>query len=525
MTKGAPQHDERFLVVAPTGRDGTLTCSLLESQGIACRVCKDIDELCRCFEAEGAAGWMIAEEVLAASALKSLERTLAHQPPWSDLPVLLFTSAKASGSARDPTRRTLEALGNVTLLERPLRPITMLSAAKSALRARRRQYMGRAELQAERRAVHARDQFLAMLGHELRNPLSAIALANSLDADPRVGHRQEVIARQVHHLMRLVDDLLDVSRVTSGKIQLKRERVDLCQVVDSSLASTRPVIAAQQLELRVSLPPATPPLIVDGDPVRLEQIVVNLLSNAAKYTPVHGTIELEVKRVNHHAVLEVRDDGVGIAPEMLDRVFDLFVQVDGSLDRSQGGLGIGLTLVRNLIEMHGGSVQAKSDGLGKGSAFELRLPLMASGAVATPRPPPSAAIGGSKTRSRTFRMLLVEDNADSRELLALLLERLGHRVATADDGLRGVAEALAQRPQVLLVDIGLPGLDGYSVARRVRAELGRSVYLIALTGYGQPEDRRRALEAGFDAHFTKPVDVKAIEQLLRSPALAVVEPS
>ena len=524
MTERSAEYDERFLVVAPTGRDGTLTASLLAAQGIECRVCPDVDELCRCFEAEGAAGLMIAEEVLLRSALTALESMLARQPPWSDLPVLLFTSAKTSWSARDPTRRTMEALGNVTLLERPLRPITMLSAAKSALRARRRQYMGRAELQAQQRAVHGRDQFLAMLGHELRNPLSAIALANSLDSDPRVGHRQEVIARQVHHLMRLVDDLLDVSRVTSGKIQLKRELVDLCQVVESSLASTRPVIAAQQLELFVSLPPATPPLIVDGDPVRLEQIVVNLLSNAAKYTPAHGKIELAVKRVDHHAVLEVRDDGVGIAPEMLDRVFDLFVQVDGSLDRSQGGLGIGLTLVRNLIEMHGGSVAAKSDGLGKGSAFELRLPLTAPRAIATPQPQP-AVIGGSKARARTFRMLLVEDNADSRELLALLLERLGHRVFTADDGLRGVAEALEHRPQVLLVDIGLPGLDGYSVARRVRAELGRSVYLIALTGYGQPEDRRRALDAGFDAHFTKPVDMKAIEQLLRSPALAAVEPS
>jgi signal transduction histidine kinase/ActR/RegA family two-component response regulator len=525
VTEQSSQYDERFLVVAPTGRDGALTASLLQRQGIACRVCDSIDELCRRFEAEGAAGLMLAEEALVRSAVSALEAMLARQPPWSDLPVLLFTSAKTSWSARDPTRRTLEALGNVTLLERPLRPITMLSAASSALRTRRRQYMARAELQAEQRAVRARDQFLAMLGHELRNPLSAIALANSLDSDPRVGHRQDVIGRQVHHLMRLVDDLLDVSRVTSGKIHLKRELVDLCHVVESSLASTRPVIAAQQLELAVSVPSATP-LVVNGDPVRLEQVLVNLLSNAAKYTPVRGRIELEVKRSDGHAVVEVRDDGVGIAPEMLDRVFDLFMQADGSLDRAQGGLGIGLTLVRNLIEMHGGTVRAKSDGLGKGSAFELRLPLAAAKAGATTRSStPPAADGGKNKRPRAFRMLLIEDNADSRELLALLLERLGHRVFTADDGVRGLADALQQRPQVLLVDIGLPGMDGYAVARRVRAELGRSVYLIALTGYGQPEDRKRALDAGFDAHFTKPVDMKAIEKLLHSPELAVVEPS
>jgi signal transduction histidine kinase/CheY-like chemotaxis protein len=520
----SPQPEERFLVVAPTGRDGSLTALLLADHGMACRVCGDIDELERCFDAEGAAGFMIAEEALVRPALTVLERILAQQPPWSDLPVLLFTSAKTSWSARDPTRRTVNALGNVTLLERPLRPITMLSAARSALRARRRQYTARAALHAEQRAVQARDQFLAMLGHELRNPLSAIALANSLDSDPRVGQRQDVIGRQVHHLMRLVDDLLDVSRVTSGKVQLKRELVDLCHVVESSLASTRPMIAAQQLELAVSLPPAT--LIVDGDPVRLEQAVVNLLSNAAKYTQAHGRIALEVKRTDGHAVVEVRDDGVGIAPEMLDRVFDLFMQADGSLDRAQGGLGIGLTLVRNLIEMHGGTVRAKSDGLGKGSAFELRLPLAAAKAGATTRSStPPAADGGKNKRPRAFRMLLIEDNADSRELLALLLERLGHRVFTADDGVRGLAEALQQRPQVLLVDIGLPGMDGYAVARRVRAELGRSVYLIALTGYGQPEDRKRALDAGFDAHFTKPVDMKAIEKLLHSPELAVVEPS
>jgi signal transduction histidine kinase/ActR/RegA family two-component response regulator len=482
---------------------------------MACLACGNIEELCLRLEQEGAAGLMIAEEVLVRRAFGLLTATLSRQESWSDVPILLFTGAAASSGKRVPSPQALAPLGNVTLLERPLQPITVLSAANSALRGRRRQYMARAELLAQHRAVQQRDQFLAMLGHELRNPLAAIALANSLDAPGQAAHARNVIGRQVRHLTRLVDDLLDVARVTSGKIALKRDYVDLVPLAEACIATLQPLFDAQQLVLRVVKPAAA--LVVFGDSVRLEQIIVNLLTNAAKYTPALGSVELTLRAVEDHALLEVRDSGVGIAPDMVERVFDLFAQAEASLDRSKGGLGIGLTLVRSLVELHGGSVEACSAGLGAGSTFRVRLPRV-SAMRANLR---NADVAATTADQRTgYDVLIVEDNADSRELLALVLERLGHRVRAAEDGLSGVQQALARRPDVLLVDIGLPGLDGYGVARRVRAALGPEVYMIALTGYGQPEDRQRALDAGFDAHFTKPLDVKVIDRLLNRSNLA-----
>jgi signal transduction histidine kinase/CheY-like chemotaxis protein len=509
-------HDERFLIAAPIGRDAPLTCALLEREGFDCLPCKDMDELCTRFEREGAAGLLIAQEVLVSRAVVRLRAALAQQESWSDVPIVLFTASSAGPSLRQPSSGALAPLGNVTLLERPISPITMISAANAALRTRRRQYEARAELVAQQRAVRERDQFLAMLGHELRNPLAAIALANSLDDAAEEPHRRDVIRRQVNHLTRLVDDLLDVARVTSGKIALRVEQRDLREIVRSSVAVLSPVMGERSPPIRVRMPET--PVIVRGDPVRLEQVIVNLLTNAAKYTPVSGRIDLVLEQDHGMAQLEVRDTGVGIAEDMLDRVFELFTQVEGSLARSQGGLGIGLTLVRDLVTLHGGTVEACSRGSGQGSSFRVRLPLSmpAPEVVEVANEPDSAAISGIHTAANEshYAVLVVEDNADSRELLTLVLERLGHRVYAAEDGLRGVELALAQKPDVLMVDIGLPGLDGYGVAHRVRAALGPEVYLIAVTGYGQPEDRRRALEAGFNAHVTKPLDVSSISQLL-----------
>jgi CheY-like chemotaxis protein len=236
-----------------------------------------------------------------------------------------------------------------------------------------------------------------------------------------------------------------------------------------------------------------------------------LLTNASKYTPANGTVSVSLDRADNDALLRVSDTGLGISTDMLERVFDLFAQADGSLDRAKGGLGIGLTLVRRLVELHGGDVEAQSAGLAQGSTFQVRLPRITRALTPASARRPIRILNPLQ---RHYEVLIVEDNPDSRELLALLLERLGHRVYSAEDGPSGVAEALARRPDVLLVDIGLPGLDGYGVARRVRNELGHEVYMIALTGYGQPDDRRRALDAGFDAHFTKPLDMQAIDELL-----------
>ena len=509
--------EERFLIVAPTGRDGPLTAQLLARGGLVGELCPDVDALCAQFEQGGAAGLMIAEEALAPASIEQLSRLLAHQDAWSDVTVLLFVGASATARTPVDSDALLASLGNVVLLERPLRPITMLSAARAALRARRRQYASRGELREQQRAVAQRDQFLAMLGHELRNPLSAITMALHLEGESSSARHREIMHRQVGHLTRLVDDLLDVSRVTSGKVSLRKKALDLVALAERSVGTLRPSVEKQGQTLTLAL--SHEPVWVHADPVRLEQVIGNLVTNASKYTGRDGRIELSVRADGDEAVVEVRDTGVGIAPEMLGRVFDLFAQVEGTLDRSKGGMGIGLTLVRSLVEMHGGSVHADSGGLGQGSLFTVRLPRTAARIHESSVPP--RADHARESGARRYDVLVIEDNHDSRELLSMLLARRGHRVFTAADGPSGVEEARLRRPEVLLVDIGLPGLDGYGVARAVRELLGRDVYLVAVTGYGQPDDRRRALDAGFDLHVTKPIDGQVLESVFRASQMTL----
>lgn len=500
-------------MLAPTGRDAALTCALLEKAGLLAATCRSLDELCDTYAREGAAVLIIAEEAFSAGGRAKLTALLGQQSAWSDVPVLIFTGVSAS--AHVPVASSdLLSIGNVTLLDRPVRPVMMLSAVRSALRARRRQYSARSELQAQQRAVRERDQFLAMLGHELRNPLGAIAMAIDLNRD-QLKHT-DVMRRQVQLLTRLIDDLLDVSRVTSGKIVLRREELDLRAVLQRTLQATTAGLA-KNITLR-ALPSTERPIWVHADPVRIEQVITNLVQNALKYTPAGGLVEVSLQAEGDRAVLQVRDTGDGLEPEMLERVFELFTQADRTLDRAQGGMGIGLTLVRNLITMHGGSVTAQSPGLGKGSVFTVELPLSEG-------PGEQAPADGAPVASTTdgrpppCDVLIVEDNDDTRELLVARLERNGHQTFTASDGPSGVEAAIAQRPQVLLVDIGLPELDGYRVAQQIRAKLGSSVCLVAMTGYGQPEDRKRALEAGFDLHLIKPVDFGMLDQILEREAL------
>jgi signal transduction histidine kinase/CheY-like chemotaxis protein len=495
--------EERFLILAPTGRDAALTAALLAKAGMRCGVVSTLSELCQSYERDGAAALMIAEEVFAQASSAPLRELLARQSTWSDLPILIFTSVRIDG-ARPSAGQLLSQLGNVTFLDRPLRPVTMLSAAQSALRARLRQYAAREELKAQQRAVRERDQFLAMLGHELRNPLSAITMALNLDRDGAANKYKDIMRRQLSHLGRLVDDLLDVSRVTSGKIVLRKERVDLAALVQRCMVVLAPALAQHQAQLQL----AEASQWIEGDHVRLEQVVNNLLQNAIKYTPTGGRILVALDTEGDALVLRVRDSGVGISEEMLGRVFDLFTQAENSLDRAKGGMGIGLTLVRTLVELHGGDVQVASAGLNQGTVFTVRFPRLLERPVATPQE------NTAKITTRRHDLVLVEDNDDSRELLGLLLSEHGHRVRAAADGLSGVQLALDARPDVMLVDIGLPGLDGYGVARRVREAYGSAPYLVALTGYGQPEDRQRALASGFDEHLTKPVDMRALEKLL-----------
>jgi signal transduction histidine kinase/CheY-like chemotaxis protein len=512
-------NEQRFLLLAPTGRDGRLAAQLLAGAGLAAVGCRDLDALitaCR----EGAAGLFLAEEALGRHALGRLAALLGEQEPWSDLPILVFTTT-GSDQAVIGARHAglLPLLGNVTLLDRPLRPIALISAARAALRARLRQYQARAALEAQALAVQHRDQFLAMLGHELRNPLSAIQLAAEAAREGGEERRiDRVVRRQTAHLTRLVDDLLDVSRVTSGKLVLHRQPADLREVVERGMASLEGEIHARRLSLELDLPDQ--PVPVDIDVVRIEQVLSNLVTNAVKYTPPGGHIRVALGSDAACAVLAVADSGVGVDQDMLDPIFDLFAQVGATLERSRGGLGIGLTLVRRILELHGGSVEADSPGLGKGSTFTARLPLAAECVIEADLPRSVAVPGG-----KTAPIVLVEDHDDSRELLRDILQTYGHRVTAAATGRAGVQAALAERPEIMIIDIGLPELDGYSVARRVREALGEEVYLIALTGYGQPDDRRRAAEAGFDVHVTKPVDSSILLDLVarradHAPAVA-----
>ena len=362
-------------------------------------------------------------------------------------------------------------------------------------------------------AHRRKDEFLALLGHELRNPLAPLRNALQVlalrggDAETRSWARS-IMERQLHHLTRMVDDLLDVSRISLGKIDLRSGPIDLAAVAAAAVEATRPLIDARGHRLSVELPRG--PLRVRGDATRLTQVLVNLLTNAAKYTPEGGQIRLAAGREGDGAVVRVRDNGVGIPPEMLPKVFDLFIQVEQSLERSQGGLGIGLTLVQRLVELHGGSVAASSEGVGKGSEFAVRLPLLADEAAGD-----AGGAKGEPVPPAARRILVVEDNKDSAESLAMLLRLQGHEVATAHDGTKGLEEAARSLPGVVLLDIGLPGLSGYDVARRLRATSGlEKALLIALTGYGGEADRQRSHEAGFNAHLVKPVDPDELNELL-----------
>jgi len=508
----------RVLILAPSAQDGPVTAGL-RSAGISAVVARDMGELCTLL-GEGAAAALVAEEVFAFGGGLPLCGWLANQEPWSDLSVLLLTAAGAGTTARSPGQDLLAADGNVTLLDRPVRLVTLLSAVSAALRARQRQYRMRDLLQQLSQSGRARDQFLAMLGHELRNPLGAIhTAAELLLRDPTSAERHAaIIQRQGRKLARLVDDLLEVSRVESGKVSLQRTVLDLRGTVERSLEAVAPAADRAHLRLERSLPPE--PLPVEGDPVRLEQVVGNLLSNAVKYTPAGGRLRVEAERRGTAASLRVVDTGIGIAPELLDRIFEPFTQATTSLDRSDGGLGLGLALVRGLVTLHGGTVRASSDGAGRGTAVEVLLPLAEHQGELSLEPGAAAAVLAAAAGPR-LHVLVVEDNPDNRDTLVMLLESFGHEVIAANDGPTGVQAGLTSHPEVAIVDIGLPGFDGFEVGRRLRAALGPTLKLVALTGYGQAEDRERSRAAGFDVHLTKPAEASELAQVVaRSGARA-----
>lgn len=536
----------RVLVRMPTTRDSELTASLLREVGVATTLCADLNDLCRELRG-GADGVVMTDDLLASDTSGQLAEAVRAQPGWSSLPFILVTR---EGAAQRVQQTSTDVLRNVVVIERPVRTRSLVSVALSALRARAQQYQIRdailehvqqaresrrlhEELQHSqdalaRQAEHLRsadrkkDEFLATLAHELRNPLAPIRTGMEvLDESVSGAPGREtlgVMRRQLTHLVRLIDDLLDISRITRGKLELRCERVTLGSLLASALEEARPAIDAAGHALRVDVPDEGAERLLDVDPTRIAQVVANLLHNASKYTPPGGHLSLRARVEREYVTIEVLDDGIGIPPERIDEIFLMFNQVDAVIERSQGGLGIGLALVRKLVEMHGGTVSAQSDGSGRGSTFRVRLPVARpAGAVSSVPAPPLAtprrpALGHG-------RVIVVDDNVDAADLLAMMLRQAGYSVTALYDGESAIAAVTAEPPSFVILDIGLPVMNGYEVARELRKRVPRErLGLIALTGWGTADDRRKAMDAGFDVHLTKPIDAGALHE-----ALATVE--
>ncbi|HEY4308908.1 MAG TPA: response regulator [Pirellulales bacterium] len=455
-----------------------------------------------------------------AELIRGMERTRR-------VPLIFLTAGSP-----DPQRRFrgYEA-GAVDFIRKPIEPDILRSKADvffELYRQRQEVARQRDELHAatdenvrllneSREADRRKDEFLATLAHELRNPLAPIRSAIEIMRaqgleDPNLEWAREVIDRQVSNMARLVDELLDVSRITTGKLVLRREPTELATVISRTVEATQPLIEEKLHRLEIDLP--DPPIMLDADEIRLTQVFSNLLTNAAKYTDPGGDLRIRASIIGNEVMVDVEDSGVGIQKEMLTNVFRLFTQVDRSLNNAQGGLGVGLALVRRLVELHGGTVNAESAGLGRGSTFKVRLPVSRT-------PDSNSEVQFARSRNSavsveaTHRILVVDDNVDGAICLAMLLKCMGHEAVTAHTGPEGLALARSFRPEIIFLDIGLPGMNGYELSRAIRDEAEIAfAKLVALTGWGTDEDKRRATEAGFDFHVTKPVDAATLAQIL-----------
>jgi signal transduction histidine kinase len=507
--------EHRILVLAPTLRDAEVSSRILQDARVRIAPFARMGEILS--ELECGAGAIVVTDHPAHSVddLFNLHVALDGQPDWSEIPVICL----ARSDAQSERLRSLRSLPGAVLLERPVSSRTFLSAVRAALRARARQYELRSQIDQIRRtnrelidAARAKDEFLATLAHELRNPLGALSNASRIlnqaaDQPAANAMARKIIDRQIAHMTRLLDDLLDLARITHQRLDLRKRPSDLTGIIEAAVETVQPLIDAKGHRLKLDLPPQPVQILVD--PVRISQVVSNLLTNAAKYTEPDGTVELTAREQGEWVEIDVSDNGIGIAPEALATVFGMFTQLDTALDRSESGLGIGLALARGLTRLHGGSIQARSEGLGKGSTFSIRLPLLAGAH-------PEASDSTLETsRGPPREIVLADDNPDSLESLGELLKIQGHQVRVAHSGEEALRLLDVQLPDVLLLDIGMPGMSGYEVARRVRGLYAPAkIQLIALTGWGQPEDIQLAREAGFDHHLTKPIDLGELDRLL-----------
>lgn len=506
---------ERILLLAPLTGDTVLADRVLSEAGFITTPCDSIDDLCTRIQ-EGAGAAIMTEEVLPKAQLDKLLETLDRQPPWSALPLIILTLKQKTSATTLRTLVPMDALRNASFLERPVRIMTLMSTVQAALVARRQQYEVQHLLEKLEESVDRRDEFLAMLGHELRNPLAA--MSNAIDVLKRlpVDHHplflttRTILERQMEHLGCLLNDLLDVSRVTQGKISLRLEKAELAAVVTSALHDVRSLIEQREHKVEVHLPPQ--PLYIKGDLNRLIQMLTNLLSNAAKYTEPKGSISLTAIPLADQIEIRIRDTGVGMTPDLIARIFDLFTQADRPLDRSQGGLGVGLTITKQLVELHGGTIKAVSSGLGCGSEFIVRLPTY----IKQPEPTSDHEHNiPAEAKKTALRILVVDDNQDAARTLVMLLEMLGYEVYSAYDSIAAQELAYRHQPHVMLLDLGLPVIDGYELARLFRADKAfAKTRLVAVTGYSGEDNRQRALAAGFDCHLAKPVDLLILQEVL-----------
>ena len=495
--------EQRILIYTPTGQDGPLAAKVLAAAGIVSFVCDTATDLARQLEL-GAGGVLSVEEALPMGGFKALVEHVAGQASWSDLPVILLTH---HGSGSLPVRQAVAGLGNVTLIERPVRTLTLITSVHAVLRARARQYLVR---ETDRR----KDEFLASLGHELRNPLApiktSVALLDHLHPDSApVARIRDVIERQVTHLTRLVDDLLDVARITSGKIELRRSDILFSAVIGHAGELCAQAAATKRIAISFDLPQPDP--LLHADYARVVQIFANILSNAVKFTPAGGQIAVRARTKGGQLHVSIKDSGIGLEAEAIARIFIMFEQSKTVSGQISSGLGIGLSLSRRFAEMHGGRVDARSDGPGFGSEFLIDLPLSRTHAPVAAATPATAPATPSKERGR---VLIVDDNRDAADSLAALFEMEAYDVDVAYDGYAALA-ALDQRlPRLIVMDLGMPGLDGYEAARLIRKRPeAQGTLMIALTGWCQSDARRRTLDAGFDHHLIKPVDFQALLDL------------
>ncbi|MGX9733967.1 hybrid sensor histidine kinase/response regulator [Janthinobacterium aestuarii] len=494
----------RILIYAPAGQDAALAGTVLAGSAIASHACRSPGELAEQL-ALGAGGVLTVDEALHAGVYAVLDTYTRQQPDWSDLPITVLTHARLDSL---PLRQAIATLGNLTLLERPVHILTLITSAHAMLRARQRQYQVR---ETQRR----KDEFIASLGHELRNPLapikSSVALLKHLfPASEQVGKLSDVIERQLRHLTRLVDDLLDVARITSGKVVLQRKEFELQQVLEHVIELCQPAASSRHIGLTLELPQHA--VTLHADYARVVQIFSNIVSNAVKFTQDGGHIHMTARLAQGQLQVMVEDNGIGIDPDTIARIFSMFEQGRTVAGQIKSGLGIGLSLARQFAEMHGGSIEAYSDGPGRGSRFIVTLPASDGGA---PAAMPASRNDAPVSTGQPVQVLVVDDNRDAADSLQSLFQLEGYAATVAYGGAQALAAVELAWPQLVVMDLGMPDMDGYEAARQIRQRAqGRDVLMIALTGWGQGEARAQTEQAGFDHHLTKPVDFDAIAALL-----------